>query len=137
MSDGALGQFPAIDALFHGMAQSGASDLNLSVGSPPLIRKDGRIQPLDPAAAPLTDAELASLLEPITPTANRQEFAESHDTDFAYEIPGLARFRANLFADRNGRGAVFRVIPTKLLTAEQLGLSQAILNLCNLSKGLV
>jgi twitching motility protein PilT len=137
MSDGALGQFPAIDALFHGMTQSGASDLHLSVGSPPLIRKDGRIQPLDPAAAALTDAELASLLEPITPTANRQEFAESHDTDFAYEIPGLARFRANLFADRNGRGAVFRVIPTKLLTAEQLGLSQAILNLCNLSKGLV
>ena len=88
MSETVSGPFPAIDALFHGMAQAGASDLHLSVGSPPLVRKDGRIQVLDPAAAPLSDTELASLLEPITPAANRQEFAESHDTDFAYEIPG-------------------------------------------------
>ena len=137
MSETVSGPFPAIDKLFHGMAQAGASDLHLCVGSPPLVRKDGRIQPLDAAAAPLSDTDLVSLLDPITPSINRQEFAESHDTDFAYEIPGLARFRANLFADRNGRGAVFRVIPTKLLTAEQLGLSQAILNLCNLNKGLV
>jgi len=62
---------------------------------------------------------------------------ERHDTDFAYEIADLARFRANIFADRRGPGAVFRVIPTKILTAEQLGLSQYILNLCALNKGLV
>ena len=62
---------------------------------------------------------------------------ERHDTDFAYEIPGLARFRANVFMDRKGRGAVFRVIPSKILTAEQLGLSPAILKLCQLNKGLV
>ena len=68
---------------------------------------------------------------------NRQEFAEKHDTDFAYEIPNLARFRANVFADRKGRGAVFRVIPSEILTAEKLGLSQHILNLCKLNKGLV
>jgi twitching motility protein PilT len=128
---------PAIDRLFHGMCQAGASDLHLCVGMPPLIRKDGRMQPLQADQPPLTDEGLAQLLEPITPDANRQEFAESHDTDFAYEIAGLARFRANLFADRQGRGAVFRVIPTKLLTAEQLGLSQAVLNLCQLNKGLV
>ena len=77
------------------------------------------------------------LLDPITPEKNKAEFAERFDTDFAYEIPGLARFRANIFMDRKGRGAVFRVIPSKILTAEQLGLSPAILNLCKLNKGLV
>jgi twitching motility protein PilT len=101
------------------------------------VRKDGRIQPLDSAAGPLTTIELDQLLAPITPQANREEFARRHDTDFAYEIEGLARFRANRFADRRGPGAVFRVIPSKILTAQQLGLSPHILNLCNLNKGLV
>jgi twitching motility protein PilT len=138
MSDvSVLDRAPAVDALFHRMSAQGASDLHLCVGTPPLIRKDGRIQPLDTDAAALTDETLARLLEPITPAINRQEFADSHDTDFAYEIVGLARFRANLFTDRNGRGAVFRVIPTKLITAEELGLSPAILALCQLNKGLV
>jgi twitching motility protein PilT len=127
----------AIDPLFHGMVGAGASDLHLCVGSPPLIRKDGRMQPLDPAAAALAPQDLGRLLAPIMPEANRKEFSERHDTDFAYEISGLARFRANAFVDRKGPGAVFRVIPAKILTAEQLGLSQAILNLCKLQKGLV
>jgi twitching motility protein PilT len=126
-----------IDALFRMMVAAGASDLHLSVGIPPMIRKDGKMQPLDPAA-PILDGEiLVRLLDPITPEKNKKEFAESHDSDFAYEILGLARFRANIFMDRKGRGAVFRVIPSKILTAEQLGLSPAILNLCRLSKGLV
>ena len=77
------------------------------------------------------------LLAPIMPEKNRKEFAERHDTDFAYEIEGLARFRSNVFADRHGPGAVFRVIPSKILTAEQLGLSPHILKLCALNKGLV
>jgi len=126
-----------IDALFHLMCEVGASDLHLSVGIPPFVRKDGVMQPLDPAA-PILDADtLTRLLDPITPEKNRHEFAERHDSDFAYEIPGLARFRANLFMDRKGRGGVFRVIPNKILTAEQLGLSPAILQLCKLNKGLV
>jgi twitching motility protein PilT len=128
---------PAIDRLFHGMVQAGASDLHLCVGSVPLIRKDGRMQPLDPALPQLTDDILARLLDPIMPPVNRKEFGERHDTDFAYEIVALARFRANVFADRKGRGAVFRVIPAKILTAEELGLSSHILNLCKLHKGLV
>jgi len=132
-----LSEAPAIDHLFHAMVKAGASDLHLCVGSPPTVRKDGRMQPLDPAAGPLTAGELEQLLAPITPDVNGEEFARRHDTDFAYEIEGLARFRANRFADRRGPGAVFRVIPSKILTAEQLGLSQHILNLCRLSKGLV
>jgi len=119
------------------MCQLGASDLHLCVGTPALVRKDGRMQPLDPAMPALTDEYLRRLLEPIMPDANLREFAETHDSDFAYEIPGLARFRANVFADRKGRGAVFRVIPSEILTAEKLGLSPHILNLCKLNKGLV
>jgi twitching motility protein PilT len=128
--------FP-IDRLFHAMCEAGASDLHLSVGTPPLIRKDGHMQALDPAAGPLTAQDLAQLLGPIMPEKNRKEFAERHDTDFAYEIQGLARFRSNVFADRKGPGAVFRVIPSNILTAEQLGLSSHILQLCHLNKGLV
>jgi twitching motility protein PilT len=128
---------PSIDKLFHLMCQAGASDLHLCVGTAPLIRKDGRMRPLDPGMPSLTDEFLGRLLEPIMPPTNRKEFIERFDTDFAYEIPNLARFRANVFADRKGRGAVFRVIPTEILTAETLGLSAAILNLCKLNKGLV
>ncbi len=126
-----------MDALFRMMVQAGASDLHLMVGLPPTIRKDGSMMPLDPAAPALDANTIVRLLDPITPEKNRKEFAEHHDTDFAYEIAGLARFRANMFMDRKGRGAVFRVIPSKILTAEQLGLSPAILGLCKLHKGLV
>jgi twitching motility protein PilT len=126
-----------IDALFHLMCEAKASDLHLSVGTTPLVRKDGVMQPLDPVAPVLDPDAVVRLLDPITPEKNKQEFSERHDTDFAYEIPGLARFRANIFMDRKGRGAVFRVIPSQILSAEQLGLSQAILNLCKLNKGLV
>jgi twitching motility protein PilT len=126
-----------IDGLFRLMCQKGASDLHLAVGIPPMIRKDGHMQALDPAAPVLDAAMIVRLLDPITPEKNKAEFADTHDTDFAYEIPGLARFRANMFMDRKGRGGVFRVIPSEILTAEQLGLSPAILALCRLNKGLV
>jgi twitching motility protein PilT len=128
---------PSIDRLFHAMAAMGASDLHLTVGTPPMVRKDGRMARLDEAIPVLTDDIMRRLLEPIVPEHNMREFEAHHDTDFAYEIRGLARFRANVFADRKGWGAVFRVIPTKILTAEQLGLSPFILNLCKLNKGLV
>ena len=126
-----------IDELFRSMCAQKASDLHLSVGMPPLIRKDGSIQPLDESAAALDPEGIVQLLDPIMPEKNRGEFARRRDTDFAYEIAGLGRFRANVFMDRKGRGAVFRVIPSKILTAEDLGLSQAILQLCRLNKGLV
>jgi twitching motility protein PilT len=127
----------AIDRLFYKMCELKASDLHLCVGMPPLVRKDGSIQPLEEGAAALTSESVVSLVEPIMPSKNREEFARRHDTDFAYEIDGLARFRANVFMDRKGRGAVFRVIPSKILTAEDLNLSQHILQLCRLNKGLV
>jgi twitching motility protein PilT len=128
---------PAIDRLFTLMCEQGASDLHLCVGMPPLVRKDGSMQMLELGAPPLDAAAMTSLLEPIMPAKNREEFARRHDTDFAYELAGIARFRANAFMDRKGSGAVFRIIPSKILTATDLGLSSHILQLCRLNKGLV
>jgi twitching motility protein PilT len=127
----------AMDLLFRKMADIKASDLHLSVSMPPMIRKDGKIRELESGAAKLTAESMVNLLTPIMPVKNREEFAERNDTDFAYEIPGLARFRCNVFMDRKGMGAVFRIIPSQILTAQQLGLSKAIMDLCTLSKGLV
>jgi twitching motility protein PilT len=128
---------PRMDDLFRRMAEAGSSDLHLSVSMPPIVRKDGRIMPLNCDESELTSEMMRELLMSIMPEKNREEFERRHDTDFAYEIVGLARFRCNVFMDRKGMGAVFRIIPAKMTTAEQLGLSPAILELCDLSKGLV
>ncbi|MCP4290502.1 MAG: type IV pilus twitching motility protein PilT [bacterium] len=117
------------------MISDGASDLHLSSNAPPYMRKDGEMIVLsDP---PFEDEELNGLLMEIIPDRNRTEFDKDFDTDFAYEIPGLARFRCNYFYDRNGCGAVFRQIPVEILSAKQLGLPDELLKLCTLSKGLV
>jgi twitching motility protein PilT len=125
-----------IDRLFHRLVAEGASDLHMSAGQVPMIRKDGDMQRLSGESA-LTAEELFALLAPIIPETNRAQFEKEDDTDFAYAIEGLARFRANLFRDRHGAGAVFRTIPAKIISAEKLGLSTAITDLCNLHKGLV
>ena len=131
------GMSSKMDSLFQTMAEIGASDLHMSVSVPPMIRKDGKMKQLQDADAALTADAMRELLMSIMPARNQEEFAERSDTDFAYEIPGLARFRCNVFMDRKGMGAVFRIIPSKILTAEELGLSKAIMDLCSLSKGLV
>ncbi len=120
---------------FTKMISEGASDLHLSSGVTPFLRKDGAMVPLQ--EPPFTHDDLHALLMEIIPDRNRVEFEQDFDTDFAYEIPGQARFRCNYFNDRNGCGAVFRQIPVDILTAEQLGLPQELLRLCNLTKGLV
>ena len=119
------------------MCEVKASDLHLCVGMPPLVRKDGEIKVLEDDAPAFDRDSMWEMLDPILPERNREEFERRHDTDFAYEIVGLGRFRSNIFMDRKGPGAVFRVIPSKILTAEDLGLSPHILKLCQLNKGLV
>jgi twitching motility protein PilT len=136
-SGASTGAGAAIDELFRAMCVAGASDLHVSVDLPPMVRKDGQMIPLDINAAPLSPADVTRLLTEIVPGKNRAEFEQRHDSDFAYDIEGLARFRGNIFMDRKGMGAVFRIIPTKILTAEELGLSAPILQLCKLNKGLV
>jgi twitching motility protein PilT len=123
-------------ALFLRMVRERCSDLHLSTGNPPLFRKDGDIVPLG-ETAPLRAEEARELLYAITPPDSRAEFEERRDADFSYEIPGVARFRCNLFLDRNGLGGVFRVIPTEIPSAQALGLPGQVLDLCALHKGLV
>lgn len=126
-----------MEELFSEMAAIGSSDLHMSVSVPPMVRKDGKMIPLEEGRPALTAESIRELLSSIMPPKNREEFARRNDTDFAYEIPELARFRANIFMDRKGMGGVFRIIPSDMMTAEDLGLSKHILDLCDLSKGLV
>jgi twitching motility protein PilT len=125
-----------IDKFFEEMARMKASDLHISTGMPPMVRHDGEMKVLEGHPV-LRPEDTDRLLLEIMPKRNKEEFDRRHDTDFAYEIGGIGRFRANIFMDRKGRGAVFRIIPSKILTAEDLKLSKAILDLCFLSKGLV
>ena len=124
------------EELLRVMVEMKASDLHISVGSPPMVRHDGDVKVL-PGRAVLAPADTERMLLPIAPERNREEFQRRHDTDFAYEIPGLARFRCNFFMDRKGMGGVFRVIPSRIMTAEEMGLPKEILQLCHLPKGLV
>ena len=130
------GTRPRIEALFQKMIAQKCSDLHLAVGSTPLFRKDGEMTALG-ETAPMVAGSLRELLLEITPPLNRTEFEEHHDTDFSYEIPDTARFRANIFMDRRGIGGVFRLIPSKIPTAQDLGLPKAVLDFCSLQKGLV
>ncbi len=125
-----------MEELFHVMIERKASDLHLSTGNPPMLRHDGEIMALSDRPV-LTPQDTERMLWAIAPERNRAEFKERNDTDFAYELPGVARFRCNMFRDRKGMGGVFRQIPTKIITAEQMGLSKEILALCHLPKGLV
>jgi twitching motility protein PilT len=100
-----------MDTLFNRMAEVGASDLHLSVGNPPMMRNDGKMQKLECDEPVITPEVMEELLRSIMPEKNQEEFASTqrHRTSH-YEIPGLARFRCNVFMDRKGMGAVFRII---------------------------
>src|SRR5262249_37446611 len=104
--------------------------------NPPLIRLHGEITKLEDGPV-LEHKQLESLLFAMMPPRNRDEFEKRHDTDWAHEIPGVSRFRCNAFLDRRGIGAVMRRIPYEILSTDQLGLPKPVLDLCNLSKGLV
>ncbi len=125
-----------IQGYLRTLVQSGSSDLHLRVGEPPMIRKQGEMQRL-PNIETLSIEEMEALLFSIMPDRNKKEFAETNDSDFAYEILELARFRCNVLRDRKGPAAVFRVIPTKVQTAEELNISEEVQKLCFLTKGLV
>jgi twitching motility protein PilT len=121
--------------LLRALVQSSSSDLHLRVGEPPLFRTHGEIQRQSGTALSVNDLEL--LVLSIMPERNRGEWKETGDSDFAYEISGLARFRVNAARDRKGPVAVFRVIPAKVVTVEEMGLSDEVQKLCYLKKGLV
>lgn len=125
-----------IDALFKILKDKSGSDLHLSPGNPPLIRRSGELETIMNQV--LTNEQNKTLLYEIMTEAQRKTYETTRDVDFAYEVPELkARFRANIFMGRLGMSAVFRLIPAEILTAEQLGLSPAVLNFTEFKKGLV
>ena len=125
-----------IDSLLTLMVQKGGSDLHLRVGEPPVLRLHGEMHRVE-GKAPLTNEALHAMLTSIMPDRNRDEYGELWDTDYAYEIEGVARFRANAARERKGAAAVFRTIPAQVVTVEQMGVTPEVQQLCYLTKGLV
>ena len=124
-----------IDAFFKLMFDQGASDLHLASGQQPIIRLHGDMERIKYNV--LEDNELKAMLYEIAPELKIKQYEETGDVDFGYEIPGVARFRCNFFNQKNGCGAVFRQIPTKVNTADELGLPPIIKRAALLHKGLV
>ncbi len=126
---------PHAEVWFEIFLRSRASDLHLTAGQPAMLRIDGDIKP-EPLIPTIPAAQLEAHLKQIMPVRSLQEFEATNDTDFAYEMPG-ARLRCNVFRDRRGACAVFRRIPTKILSAKDLNLPPAVTDLGRLKKGLV
>ncbi len=124
-----------IDAFFRLMNAQGASDLHMASGNLPALRIRGSLERINYHA--LENDELSELLFEITPADKEKIFQETGDLDFAYELPGVGRFRANYFQQSNGVSAVFRQIPSEILTVEQLGLPPIVKRFASLPKGLV
>ncbi|MCX5840323.1 MAG: type IV pilus twitching motility protein PilT [Deltaproteobacteria bacterium] len=124
-----------IDAFFQLMHDQGASDLHLVTGQQPALRIRGDIERIKYNV--LDNDELKAMLYEIAPEHKVKQFEEVGDVDFAYEIPNLARYRANFFMQKYGVAAVFREVPTKIMTAQQLGLPPVVSRLATLPRGLV
>jgi twitching motility protein PilT len=124
-----------IDAFFQLMHDQGASDLHLVTGQQPALRIRGEIERIKYNV--LENDELKAMLYEIAPEHKVKQFEETGDVDFAYEIPNLARYRANFFMQKYGVAAVFREVPTKIMTAQQLGLPPVVSRLASLPRGLV
>ncbi len=124
-----------IDAFFQLMHDQGASDLHLVTGQQPIIRIRGEIERVRYNV--LDNDELKGMIYEIAPEHKIKQFEETGDVDFAYEVPKMARYRANFFMQRNGVAAVFREIPTQIMTCEQLGLPPVVAKLATLPRGLV
>lgn len=124
-----------IDSFFKFMKEQGASDLHLSTGNPPMLRIHGDLVRID--MPPLENDDLKALIYEIAPEHKIKHFEETGDVDFGYEYPGFARYRANFLNQRLGIAAVFRLIPSKVYTLEDLGLPPVLRRFAMLKKGLV
>ena len=124
-----------IDAFFKLMNDEGASDLHMVADQQPVLRIRGDMERVKFKV--MKHDELKAMLYEICPEDKIKLFEETGDIDFGYEIPGLARYRCNFFNQKNGMGAVFREIPSDILSVEQLGLPKVISRLAHLPKGLV
>ncbi|PMR67767.1 type IV pilus twitching motility protein PilT [Halomonas heilongjiangensis] len=116
-------------------AKQNASDLHLSAGLPPMIRVDGDIRRLNVPA--MEDREVRKLIYDIMADRQRRDYEEFYETDFSFEVPGVSRFRVNVFNQVRGAGAVFRTIPSEVLTLDDLGMGDVFRRLAMLPRGLV
>lgn len=116
-------------------AKQGASDLHLSAGLPPMIRVDGDVRRIN--VPPMEHKQVHSLIYEIMNDKQRKDFEEFLETDFSFEVPGIARFRVNAFNQNRGAGAVFRTIPSKVLTLEDLQLGEVFRRIADVPRGLV
>ena len=116
-------------------AKQGASDLHLSSGLPPMIRVDGDVRRIN--LPPMEHKEVHGLIYDIMNDKQRKDYEEFLETDFSFEVPGVARFRVNAFNQNRGAGAVFRTIPSKVLTMEDLGMGQVFKDISSVPRGLV
>lgn len=124
-----------IDEFFEALLEFKGSDLHLSTGNPPIVRINGELEAMD--HPPFNDTELRELLFEICPADKLGDFEATGDLDFGYSLPGKARFRANYFQQKQGVAAVFRTIPSEILSAEQLNLPEICKKFAGLKKGMV
>ena len=116
-------------------AKQGASDLHLSSGLPPMIRVDGDVRRINLPA--MEHKQVHALIYDIMNDKQRKDYEEFLETDFSFEVPGVARFRVNAFNQNRGAAAVFRTIPSKVLSMEDLGLGEVFRNIADVPRGLV
>ena len=124
-----------IDELLNYLKQNDCSDLHLAAGLEPRVRRRGALEVINTWSV-LADQQLRQILQEIATVEQWNTFVAQGDLDYAYALPGVGRFRANYFFQRNGPGAVFRIIPEDILTVEQLKLPQSVANLADLDQGL-
>jgi twitching motility protein PilT len=124
-----------ISQLLAFSVKNNASDLHLSAGVPPMIRVDGDVRRIN--VPPMEHREVHEMVYDIMNDKQRKDYEEFLETDFSFEIPGLARFRVNAFVQNRGAGAVFRTIPTKILTLEELGCPKTFEDISSYPRGIV
>lgn len=125
-----------IDELFKLMVTEGASDLHLAAGSPPYLRKSGEMVKLEDRPV-MSSQDAQELIFEILSEKQKKDFITHWELDCSYTIEGVGRFRVNVFMQRKGLGAVFRVIPTRIKTVDELGLPKEVLDMINVHKGLI
>jgi twitching motility protein PilT len=124
-----------IDRFLKLMNERGASDLHLTVGRPPMLRASGSMEPI--RFRVITEPDFVEMMKSITSERLWNEFEKTGDIDYSYEIPNLARYRVNVFRQQRGAGAVFRIIPSKIMSVGQLGLPEAVRKVAEIESGLV
>jgi twitching motility protein PilT len=124
-----------IDELFKLMVDQGASDLHISSGAPPYLRIHGNMIPLN--YRELSNQDVQGLLFEILSEKQKKAFVEKWELDLAYALPGIGRFRCNIFMQRKGLGGVMRIIPEKIKTAQELNLPPAVMDIVDCDRGLI